>query len=393
MRAWRTFALVSAAMIIAIIAVVVVMVDIVEDGADLGPLGTLNLGDDGSGAIPPPTGGIEGAGGFDTADLPEGVSVLVAELDGGAFRITGVVPDDATAERLLTAAFVAYGPSVTSSIEVDPGVEPATWLEGADRGLTLLPMITEGTISVAGDRLELTGSSPNADYLAAFERAAIAAFGVGNVTTNVEITDLSPPRFNARFADGILTLSGELPSEEIRQIIAGGAAAAYGQGSVVDQMTIGDGLYTSYWMYTMPHVFRLLGHFPDYELNVERGVTTGSLNDGANFAYGSAELDEATQALLGVAAAILVRDQSLTVVVEGHTDSTGPQAFNQALSEARAEAAVAYLAAIGIEAERLTSLGYGEEQPIATNETEAGRASNRRVSFAFEQRSLLAIDA
>ncbi len=337
------------------------------------------------------SGSVAGSDGTKLGAAPEpraAVSVLVAELADGQFHLSGVVPDQATADRLVAAAFVAYGPAVTTDLRVAANVAPAPWLASADQGLTLLPMITEGSIRAEGERVEVTGLSPNQQYLTAFEQAVAATYGVAEVASAVEITNLTAPRFNARRQHGTLVLAGELPNDQLRQYIAGGAAAVYGVEAVDDQTTTGDGLYVSYWMYTMPGVFELLAAFPDYEINVENGITTGSLNDGANFATGSAELDQPTKAVLDVAVAILARDQSLGMLVEGHTDSVGSQAMNQRLSEARAASAVEYLVAAGVDAARLTSVGYGEDLPIATNDTAAGRASNRRVVFAFEQRSL-----
>jgi outer membrane protein OmpA-like peptidoglycan-associated protein len=65
--------------------------------------------------------------------------------------------------------------------------------------------------------------------------------------------------------------------------------------------------------------------------------------------------------------------------IEGHTDSVGSKATNQKLSERRANAVRDYLIANGIDANRLTAAGYGEDKPIASNATRAGRAENRRV--------------
>jgi outer membrane protein OmpA-like peptidoglycan-associated protein len=67
--------------------------------------------------------------------------------------------------------------------------------------------------------------------------------------------------------------------------------------------------------------------------------------------------------------------------IEGHTDSDGSNKLNQTLSESRAKAVLDYLVSKGISADRLTSQGYGEEKPIATNRTRAGKAKNRRVEI------------
>ncbi|MNH40347.1 Outer membrane porin F precursor [compost metagenome] len=65
----------------------------------------------------------------------------------------------------------------------------------------------------------------------------------------------------------------------------------------------------------------------------------------------------------------------------GHTDSVGSDAYNQALSERRASSVAEYLLSQGVAPNKITSEGKGESQPIADNETEEGRAKNRRVEL------------
>ncbi|MEP7233987.1 MAG: OmpA family protein [Ignavibacteriota bacterium] len=78
---------------------------------------------------------------------------------------------------------------------------------------------------------------------------------------------------------------------------------------------------------------------------------------------------------------ILERDPSLRIAIEGHTDNTGSEAHNKSLSLGRAKAVVEYLITKGIAAPRLESHGYAAEKPVATNDTEEGKAQNRRVEF------------
>src|SRR6059036_2623110 len=78
---------------------------------------------------------------------------------------------------------------------------------------------------------------------------------------------------------------------------------------------------------------------------------------------------------------------NLRALVEGHTDSIGSDAYNQRLSERRANAVGDYMIARGIEAQRITTKGWGESKPIASNKTKEGRAQNRRVEITVEQRS------
>jgi len=71
------------------------------------------------------------------------------------------------------------------------------------------------------------------------------------------------------------------------------------------------------------------------------------------------------------------------VLVVGHTDSTGGDALNQTLSERRADSARNFLVGAGLESDRVTAMGMGENEPIDTNETDAGRQENRRVEVAI----------
>ena len=72
-----------------------------------------------------------------------------------------------------------------------------------------------------------------------------------------------------------------------------------------------------------------------------------------------------------------------TIVISGHTDTTGTDAINNPLSVNRASSVASYLESQGISTSRITSRGYGSKQPIASNATEAGRAQNRRVEIAI----------
>ena len=82
-------------------------------------------------------------------------------------------------------------------------------------------------------------------------------------------------------------------------------------------------------------------------------------------------------------AASLQKYPNTDLLIVGHTDAVGADDYNQSLSQRRAAAAASYLASLGVSSNRLRSLGRGETEPIATNDTEAGRQQNRRVEIAI----------
>jgi outer membrane protein OmpA-like peptidoglycan-associated protein len=101
-----------------------------------------------------------------------------------------------------------------------------------------------------------------------------------------------------------------------------------------------------------------------------------------NFDFDKATLRPESDGILARAAATLKEVAGPKIEVQGHTDNVGDDAYNAELSGRRAEAVRAWLVARGIAAQRLTAKGYGKSAPIATNDSDAGRAQNRRVELA-----------
>ena len=99
----------------------------------------------------------------------------------------------------------------------------------------------------------------------------------------------------------------------------------------------------------------------------------------ALFAFDSAELTAKDIDALAPVVERMAADETERATVKGYTDSTGPESYNLKLSERRAQSVAAYLEEKGVSADRITTKGYGEEDPVASNETAAGRAQNRRA--------------
>lgn len=104
-----------------------------------------------------------------------------------------------------------------------------------------------------------------------------------------------------------------------------------------------------------------------------------TFDSGILFATGKADLSEASKVSLAKFAGSLQQNQDTDITIEGHTDSTGSDSVNQPLSENRAKSVYSFLAAQGINSQRMTTVGYSSYKPVADNTTADGRAKNRRV--------------
>ena len=108
-----------------------------------------------------------------------------------------------------------------------------------------------------------------------------------------------------------------------------------------------------------------------------------NLPSNISFKTGSADLSASFFKVLDGVALVLKRYDKTVIEVAGHTDSVGGTDYNQALSERRAGAVAQYLTSKGIKQERIITIGGGENHPVASNDTEAGRAQNRRVELTL----------
>ncbi|MFV0360840.1 OmpA family protein [Tropicimonas sp.] len=103
--------------------------------------------------------------------------------------------------------------------------------------------------------------------------------------------------------------------------------------------------------------------------------------DGVFFTSGSAWLDPKSTPVLDELVGIITRCKGMVIEIAGHTDNVGSSSANLHLSDHRAVAVADYLIKHGIDAKRITTRGYGESHPVATNDTDEGRSRNRRIEF------------
>jgi outer membrane protein OmpA-like peptidoglycan-associated protein len=179
---------------------------------------------------------------------------------------------------------------------------------------------------------------------------------------------------------------------------AKGAGIGAAAGAVVGLLTKGDKLQNAL---IGAGVGALAGGGVGYYMDVQEkklrdrmagtGVTVTRMGDNITlnmpsnitFALNSADLNaQFFNALDGVS--MVLKEYDKTVIeVAGHTDSSGSDQYNQALSERRAQAVAGYLSSHGVKAQRLITIGAGEGHPVASNDTEQGRSANRRVELTI----------
>jgi len=139
----------------------------------------------------------------------------------------------------------------------------------------------------------------------------------------------------------------------------------------------------------------LIGHYMDKQAEeIRRDIKDAKVervgegikitfNSGILFNVGSDKLRPVALRNVGQLAVILNKYKKTEILVEGHTDSTGPEAANTVLSENRSASVARTLKAKGVKGSRITTNGYGATQPVADNSTVDGRQQNRRVEVAI----------
>ncbi len=139
----------------------------------------------------------------------------------------------------------------------------------------------------------------------------------------------------------------------------------------------------------------LIGHYMDKQAEEMRRDLRGAkiervgegikitFDSGILFATNSAELEQQAKTNIDKLAVILNKYPDTNILVTGHTDSVGPEDYNQKLSERRAQSVADYSKTRGVTGSRFSVVGLGETEPVASNDTPEGRRANRRVEIAI----------
>ncbi|MEO1015089.1 MAG: OmpA family protein [Pseudomonadota bacterium] len=193
--------------------------------------------------------------------------------------------------------------------------------------------------------------------------------------------------------------TGERRVSRVGTSAAGGAAAGAAAGAVLGEV-IGDraGKGAAIGAGVGALAGLGIGAYQERQLSKLREQLAGTgvsvTKDGDNiflnmpsdvtFNVDQADIRPAFYDKLNSVALIFQEYDKTTVTIRGHADSTGSDAYNQQLSERRALSVSRYISSQGVEPARLRALGFGESAPIASNDSEAGRAANRRVEIVID---------
>jgi OmpA-OmpF porin, OOP family len=358
-----------------------------------------------------------------------------ASSDGKSVRLQGLVPSDAIrAEIAATATRLFAGREVVNRLRLARGAPSGDFTRAATSALTELARLADGETTMTDAELSIRGHGSAAvtnDVVNASVRASLPApFTVGVIDI------IAPYAFKIAKGGGRVVLTGFAPDDAARNELATAAKAAF-LGEPIENELASRSDAPARFVDALKALFPSLARLAsgslsadDTVFNVEglaiydkaadqiklelgralvRGFKLGVVTIGVIppppaleinecqpafdgllakgrilFETGSANLSNESLALLDHLIEVVRRCREASIEVAGHTDSQGTSELNLDLSKRRAEAVTAYIGESGFDTSRITSAGYGETKPVASNDTPEGRAQNRRIEFVVK---------
>jgi OOP family OmpA-OmpF porin len=358
--------------------------------------------------------------------------VWSAERDVVRVTLGGSAPLPATKSKLLDAAHAALGNvEVADQMNLSRGAPPH--FDAA--ALLLIDQIgrlKDGKITISDNKVSLSGMARDLGG-----REAIAA-GLNTLPQgfSVAANDIKAPPFVFQaYKDPVavtLTLTGNVPDDKIHSSLVAAAGRRFFNEKVVDNLKVSMGAPSGFAAAVTPALGALsrlstgtlvvsdrelklsgdafydaaavqiragLGKdFPQgWQFKADISVKPAAapvdatvcqqlfselLGKGTiRFQSKQSAIDPDSAGLLDRLIETALRCPAANIEIAGHTDADGEDGFNQALSEKRAQAVMDYLVKAGLPADRFTATGYGSTQPVASNDTDEGKAQNRRIEF------------
>ena len=348
---------------------------------------------------------------------------------------------DEASTQILEAAKSA-GATGSLRCTVGLGVPSPRWADAVEQAIAALDEIGGGSVSFADADITLV-AAPGTDQsvfervIGELENALPDVFALkANLPVEVD-PDAGPPEFLATLApEGQVQLRGRLTDEALRDLADSYAKASFGSANVYTAARVVEGLPADWPTRVLSALDALaklkygsvivqpdniavdgvtgnvdassqiatllagkLGEGEQYEINVtydeqldpvlglptpeecEQQIAAVVAEDKINFEPGSATIDASALDTMDQIAEILQDCGDIALEVQGFTDSQGREEMNLALSQSRAESVLNELRARRVLTASFVARGFGEENPVATNDTEDGREANRRIEF------------
>jgi OOP family OmpA-OmpF porin len=362
--------------------------------------------------------------------------VWSAERDVARVTLSGSSPLPASKGKLLEAARAALGGvEVVDQMNLSRGA-PARFDNAALLLLDQIVKLKDGKITLSDTKVTLSGMARDLGGREAIA-AALKNLPEGFSVAANEIK--APPYIFQAYKDPVavtLTLTGYVPDNNVHAALVAAAGRKFFSEKVVDNLKASVGAPSGFANAVVPALGALsrlstgtlvvsdrevklsgdafydaapaqiraglIKDFPQgWQLKADISVKPAAAPVDATvcqqllsellakgtirFESGLSTLDPDSAGLLDHLIETALRCPTVNIEVAGHTDADGQDGFNQALSEQRARVVTDYLVKAGLPASRFTAVGYGSTQPIASNETNEGKAQNRRIDFVVRE--------
>lgn len=351
--------------------------------------------------------------------------------------VSGYVPDGEIREAIMArAGSIGGDPGAEDRMRFAAGVpDGVDWMAAAETALSALGKMTSGTVTVTQARLDVSGEAIDVEAFRSIQDILNNRLhgGLTLGTADIGLTHGASYTWTARLTGERLALSGLVPSEAFHSEILELIRLKFGSIEIDDALEIAPGAPQGFEAAALT-ALQGLSRLDEAELDIGDGVVSirgSALNEagarevarlmaedlpqgfageaaisadsdgGAQltaeacqaelnrltasntilFETGEAAIQDHSYGFLDRIARIAQRCGQVRLEISGHTDSDGSEADNLALSYRRARAVVDFMTATGIAADRLVAVGHGESRPLASNETDEGKAANRRIEF------------
>ncbi|MEQ6201770.1 OmpA family protein [Sulfitobacter sp. HNIBRBA2951] len=348
---------------------------------------------------------------------------------------------DAAAARIVAAAKAAGADDPRCTVGL--GVPTPRWADAVTASISALTKLGSGasfTIADADITLLAAAGTNRSEFdtvVGELENALPSVFALQAKLPATQDPDAGPPEFSATLSpEGQVQLRGRVNDPALRELATSFAKARFGSDSVYTATRVVDdlpldwptrvlaglealGQLSNGAVTVTPEALDLTGNTGNPDASTEiASLLAGKLGEGAafdvnvtyqkkldpvlglptpdeceaeigtivqagkiNFEPGSATIDASALGTMDEIAAVIKRCGDLRLEIQGYTDSQGREEMNLALSQSRAESVLNELRARRVSTRSFQAKGYGEDSPVASNDTEAGREANRRIEF------------